>query len=140
MSSRAKKKQAARGEASVKEHIEFLRASTPDAYFKTKAKIMENLCRNGITPDDLKAEFQRGREVGSREAYDSVGMIYTCAMLEALNSMYGFGRKRLVAIMDHMNEFMTRTLTSRDAMQEVYDKIGVNFFKDDPFHPLQFKD
>ena len=140
MSSRAKKKQAARTERSVKYENAYLRASEPEAYFKAKTRAIDALSANGITPMDLQAEYKRGFDAGSHDAFDNVGIIYTCAMIEALNSMYGFGKKRLVAIMDHMNEFMTRTLTSRDAMQEVYDKIGVNFFKDDPFHPLQFKD
>lgn len=123
-----------------KELRSFLRATKSDAYFKAKCEAHERLSVNGITPADLQESYERGRKDGSREAFDSIGTIYTCAMIYTLNTLHGFGAKRLVAIMDHMNEFMTEKLTSQEAMQAVYDKVGLNFFKDDPFHPLQLKE
>lgn len=123
-----------------KEFRDFLRATEPDAYFKAKVKAHERLIANGITPADLQESYERGKKDGSREAFDSIGTIYTCAMIDALNTLHGFGAKRLVTIMDHMNEFMTEKLTSQEAMQAVYDKVGLKFFKDDPFHPLQPKE
>lgn len=127
-------------ETQEQERRSLLRATLPEVYFKARCEAHERLSANGITPADLQKSYERGREDGSRDAFESVGMIYTCAMIHALNTLHGFGAKRLVTIMDTMNAFMTEELTSQEAMQVVYDRVGLRFFKDDPFHPLQFKE
>ena len=101
---------------------------------------VDRLSCNGITPKDLTEEHRKGYEAGSRAVSDSLGMIYTCAMMLALHELYGFGRERLVRVADLMCEKMTGYLTDRDAMMEVFEKLGLKFFKDDPFHPLQTDD
>lgn len=142
MSSRSKRKLNQCQSRQQQQEIDgaFLRASEPGAYFKAKSKVHDRLSANGITLADLKKAYEKGRDDGSHDAFESVGTIYTCAMIDALNTLHGFGAKRLVTIMDHMNEFMTEKLTSQEAMQAVYDKVGLKFFKDDPFHPLQPKE
>lgn len=130
-----------RKQAQDNEHkMALMRQRNPDAYFKAKVKAVDSLSRNGITPEDLKKEYHRGYEDECRTITDNIGTIYTCAMLLALNELHGFGAGRLCRVVDRMNEYMVEYITSEEAIQAVYDKLGLRFDKDDPFHPLQFND
>ena len=143
MSSRAKRRQAARKEApkeNLQEKEAFYCAFMPEEYFKAKTKVVNNLSRNGITPADLEKEYQKGYDEGCGVVSKNLGTMYTSAMMLALNDLHGFGGKRLCTLMDKMNEYMTNFLSSADAVMEVYDRFGLQFDESDPFHPLQPKD
>lgn len=143
MSSRAKRRQAARKESpkkTIQEKEAFLRAYDPEAYFNAKTKVVENLSRNGITPADLEEEYRRGYDAGCDLVSKNLGTMYTSAMMLALNDLHGFAGKRLCTLMDKMNEYITGFLSSADAVMEVYDRFRLKFDESDPFHPLQPKD
>ena len=139
MSSRAKRRQAARKE-NLQEKEAFYRAHDPAAYFRAKTKVVDNLSRNGITPADLEEEYRRGYDAGCDVVSKNCGTLYTSAMMLALNDLHGFGSTRLCNLMDKMNEYMTGFLSSADAVLAVYDRFGLKFDESDPFHPLQPKD
>lgn len=143
MSSRAKRRQAARKESrpeDLREKEAFYRATNPEAYFKTKTKVVDNLSRNGITPADLEKEYQKGYDEGCGVVSRNLGTMYTSAMMLALNDLHGFAGKRLCTLMDKMNEYLTSFLCSADAVMAVYERFGLEFDADDPFHPLKPKD
>lgn len=143
MSSRAKRRQAARKEAQpedLREKEAFYRAFMPEEYFKAKTKVVNNLSRNGITPADLEKEYQKGYDEGCGVVSRNLGTLHTSAMMLALNDLHGFGGKRLCDLMDKMNEYMTSFLSSADAVMAVYDRFGLEFDATYPFHPLKPKD
>lgn len=143
MSSRSKRRQAILKEARseyLREKEAFYRATNPEAYFKAKIKVVDNLSRNGITPADLEKKYQRGYDEGCGVVSRNLGTMYTSAMMLALNDLHGFAGKRLCTLMDKMNEYMTTFLSSADAVLAVYDRFGLKFDESDPFHPLQPKD
>lgn len=138
MSSRSKRRQAAR-EESLQEKESRLRALDPEAYFAAKTRVMNRLSQNGITPADLQKEYQRGYDDGCDVVGKNLGTVHASAMMLALNDLHGFGSSRLCKVMDRMNEYMTNFLTSADAILEVYDRFGLTFDAEDPFHPLKPK-
>lgn len=142
MSSRSRRRQEARKESrkeDLREKEAFYRTTNPEAYFKAKAKVVDSLSRNGITPAHLEEEYRRGYDAGCDLISKNLGTMYTSAMMLALNDLHGFAGKRPCTLMDKMNEYMTNFLNSADAVMEVYDRFGLEFDASDPFHPLKPK-
>jgi len=126
--------------AQQQQRLAAMRNANPAVYFSQKCRVIDDISRNGITPDALKREYDRGRDDGGREVTQSIGTIYTAAMCLALHEMHGFGRERLYRLMGRMNEIMLETLTAQEAIQKVYKKLGLKFRQDDPFNWLDFDD
>lgn len=70
------------------------------------------MSKNGITPRDLLKEFERGREDGFCQASEL-----------ALNDLYGYGQKRCFDVLTKVDDYVTNTLVSTEAIEEVYDRM-----------------
>ena len=81
--------------------------------------------RNGITLEDVRnAEreaYNKGMEDGKNE---TIRMCFAAICL-ALNERHGFGKKRCAEVLNDTFDKLQFALTSYDAIQEVYDKIGL---------------
>lgn len=136
MSSRAKRRQAARKESrteDLREKEAFYRATNPEAYFKAKTKVVDNLSRNGITPADLEKEYDRGFNDGFKRAADPIVKGCFAAVCLALSDLHGFGRKRCMDVLNAMDGHLTMTLTSADAIESVYRRMGLVIEFREPF-------
>lgn len=89
------------------------------------------LVKNGIRPEDVDEAYQRGYEEGNRRATEFSSYAMCAALGLALNDLYGFGKKRVVRTLNLASEYMINSFTSRELMEEVYKRIGMEFV-DDP--------
>lgn len=92
----------------------------------------ERISRNGITIEDLKRcedeAYMKGVKDGKSET------VRTCfaAICMAMHELHGFGRKRCSRVLNLVYDKLCFALTSQDAIQEVYDAIGLEIhFSDD---------
>lgn len=91
----------------------------------TAAEIQKRFVQQGISPDDLVVEYRKGYNAGWREAGEPIVRGCYAAICLALNEMHGFGCKRCKDVLNKVDQVMLYTLTSEEAIQEVWDKIGL---------------
>lgn len=89
------------------------------------------LVKNGIRPEDVDEAYQRGRAEGSRSASEFSGYTMCAAVALALNDLYGFGNKRICRTLNLAAEYMINTFTTREIMEQAYERLGFEFV-DDP--------
>ena len=89
------------------------------------------LVKNGITPKDVDDAYQRGYEEGNKRATEFSSYAMCAAMGLALNDLFGFGKKRVVRTLNLAAEYMINSFSTREIMEEVYKRIGMEFV-DDP--------
>lgn len=138
MSNRAQRRAEARREQ--QENAE-MRAS---GYFKAKAhaeaikqKKMDELQRNGITLADLEANYALGRSDGFKEAAEPIWQGCFAAVCLALNELYGFGKKRCAEVLNKVDYHMNYSITTEEAIAEVFNRIGLELDFTDPFKRVQ---
>ena len=90
-----------------------------------KAAAMARLLQNGITPEDLKKEYDAGFEAGFGASAEPMIKSMYAAVLLAAHDVYGFGSKRGVRLLNAIDRALTDTLTSTELMEKVYADIGV---------------
>lgn len=138
MSNRAQRRADARQEQ--KENAE-LRMS---GYFKAKTRIeavkqkkMDELQRNGITLADLQANYDKGFHDGFKKAAEPIVRGCYAGVCLALNDLYGFGHKRCLDVLNAMDQHITMTLSSVEAIDEVWNRMGLKLDFKDPFERIQ---
>lgn len=85
----------------------------------------EKLIKNGITPEDLKRSYENGYRQGFAEASPSTFKIIYAAVCLVLNAMHGFGMKRCRDVLNAVDACVVDQLTSEEAIEAVYEKIGL---------------
>jgi uncharacterized glyoxalase superfamily protein PhnB len=143
MMKRSKKKQLVRNDkkiaavATCNADAAALRSADPDRYFAEKVKAYTQVMMNTHVADEaIKKAYEKGVDDGGTTITENLGVTFTAAMCRTLHEKYGFGKKRLVEIMERMNEIMLNTFTTIDAVQSVYREIGLKFTEEDPFNWL----
>lgn len=94
------------------------------------------LVKNGITPKDLEKAYSDGRLDGINGTYQ---ICFAAACL-ALADLHGFGRKRCRNVMEQMQRHVIDTLTSAEAVQAVYKRLGLTLDFGDPENLVDFND
>lgn len=102
-----------------------------------RQKALERLSQNGITPEDLKAEYDKGYAKGFMEAGDSVLKSCFAAVCLALDDLYNFKSERCAKVLRAMDEHMTYTLTSAEAIEEVYKRMKLKLDFKEAFDRIQ---
>ena len=104
------------------------------AYLReTKEELQKRLIKNGITVADLKENYDKGWQDGFHESGDMVIRSCYAAICLALNDLHGFGQKRCMDVLNAVDEHMTMTLSSREAIDEVYKRMGLMIEFKEPF-------
>ena len=94
--------------------------------------------KNGITLDDVKDAEEKAYRTGVRTGIDNTMRTCYAAICLALHELYGFGKERCSRVLNLTDEKITMALTSEEAIQEVYDSIGLEInFKDVPGERVQ---
>lgn len=85
----------------------------------------KRISKNGITIEDMHKAEEDAYTKGIRDGKD--GTIRTCfaAICLTLHELHGFGRERCSRVLNDVYEKLQFTLTTQDAIQEVYDTIGL---------------
>jgi hypothetical protein len=94
------------------------------------------LVKNGITPEDLEQEWHTGYGAGVDATLKTV---YAGVCL-ALHDLYGFGLKRCKDVLRATENHVLQSLTSEEAIEEVFQKIGLRLAFDQPFDRIQEDD
>lgn len=96
---------------------------------KSQEKLVAGMYKNGITDKDLKAEWYKGLEAGRAEG------IYSCyaAAILAAKDEFKFGKKRLMRLIRRLDQHVCDTLSSKEAIDNVYEKTGIHITFENPF-------
>lgn len=98
----------------------------------TKDQKINALMKNGITPEDLKKEFERGYNAGFSDAAPSTVKTIYAAICLALSDLHGFSSKRCSRVLNRVDHHVIDTLTSADAVEAVYKRMKLTIDFADP--------
>lgn len=91
-----------------------------------KKAAMEKLERNGITADDLKREYERGRNESVTEVSEfAMKMIY-CGFALALKREFKFGPERVLRTLHAADQIILEELTTDGIIDRVSRELGIN--------------
>ena len=108
------------------------------AYLReTKAEMEKRLLKNGITPKDLEANYNKGWEDGFKKAAEPVIQGCYAAICLALNDVCGYGQKRCAKVLNAVDQHLLYSLTSAEAIEEVYKRIGLRIEFSEAFDRVQ---
>ena len=99
----------------------------------------QRINKNGITLEDLKMAEDQGRRDGYRVGKEETLIIAYASFLLALHELHGFDAEQCKEVLNLADEKITYTLTSADAIREVYDTMGLtlNFAEELPGERIQ---
>lgn len=106
-----------------------------------KAKIardqayISRLVKNGITPEDLTAEYERGRKEATKEYVDKLlpfqqKFFYSAAAIAA-HDLFGFGKDRALRLLDRIQEIMCEEISTGDIIERCKRETGVDCFEEE---------
>lgn len=81
----------------------------------------------------IKENYHLGIEAGKAQA------IKTCyaAMCMAARDVYGFGKQRVCKMLREMDKRVVETLASDEAVDEVFEQLGLRITFSDPFSNIE---
>ena len=103
----------------------------------SKQQRMAGLVQNGITPKDLEEEFQRGREIGFKEAAEPIIKSCYAGICIALHDEFGFGESRCFRAIKAVDEKIIWVLNHQELVEETLEKTGLTLQLDEPFERVQ---
>lgn len=85
----------------------------------------QRISKNGITIEDMHKAETEAYSKGVQDGKD--GAVKTCfaAICLTLHELHGFGKERCSKVLNDVYDKLQFTLTSQEAIQEVYDTIGL---------------
>jgi hypothetical protein len=104
---------------------------------EAKQKLIERLSQNGITPEDLKNEYEKGYSEGFLAAGEPVLRSCFAAVCLALNDLFKYEREECAEVLRLADQHMTQTLTSTEIIDEVYDRMKLRLDFKEPFDRIQ---
>lgn len=109
----------------------------PSYMRESKEQIIKRLIKNGITEDDLRSEYNKGYSKGFKDSAEPVIRGCYAAVCLALNDLHGFGQKRCADVLRLMDNHLTMSLSSTEAICEVYERMGLRLDFKEPFDRVQ---
>lgn len=102
----------------------------------SKDQLMNHITKNGITLKDLERNYQLGVHAGIDSSYQ---MCFAAICL-ALNDLHGFGRVRCQKILHRTQRYIIDTLTTADAVHEVFERMGMKLDFGNPRNWVELED
>lgn len=94
---------------------------------------VQRIQRNGITIEDLDRAGKEGYRDGAQQAAESTMINIYAAVALTLKELHGFGKKRILAVLNAIDEKVMYALDSKEMIQQVWEDIGIEMtFNDDP--------
>ena len=99
----------------------------------TQDQRINAMCRNGITPKDVDDAYAKGRKDALHEVSDYCMKDCYAGFLLAAHEVFGFGHERCLRLLRAADERICNSLASDEAIDEVFQKVGVNidFYRPD---------
>lgn len=130
-----------RGRQERQKAIDAFWALTPEERAQRMAdnEAFQRINKNGITIEDLKNAEDQGRADGFKAGREETLIIAYASFILALHEECGFDADKCRDILNIADEKITYTLTSAEAIREVYDTIGLtlNFSEEIPGERVQ---
>lgn len=87
--------------------------------------VIRRLTQNGITPQDLQKEYERGYDDGRTQTSEfAMKMIY-CGFALALRREFGFGAQRILRMLHSADQIILEELTTQDIIDRVSRELGI---------------
>jgi len=102
----------------------------------TKDQQINALFKNGITAKDLERNYERGRLDGINGTYK---ICFAAACL-AMNDLHGFGGLRCQKVLERMQHYIIESLTSAEAVNDVYKRMKLKVDFGDPESWIDWED
>ena len=103
----------------------------------TNRERMKALVQNGITPTDLKKDYDLGYKKGFTISGERVMKTCYAAFSLALKEEFGFGRERIKRALSRADQIVLETLTSAEAIEEAWQKVGLRLLFAEPFDRIE---
>lgn len=104
---------------------------------ETPQQIQRRLIQNGITLKDLEDNYNKGWSDGFKKAAEPVIQACYAAICLALNDVLGYGQKRCARILSAVDSHMMYSLTSKEAIDEVYKRMKLKIEFKETFDRVQ---
>lgn len=85
----------------------------------------QRISRNGITVEDMHRVEMEAFDAGVREGKKATVRTCFAAICLSLHELHGFGKERCSKVLNDVYNKLQFALTSQDAIDEVYDTIGL---------------
>ena len=102
-----------------------------------RLEAVERLSRQGISPQDLKQEYDRGFDEGFMSAAMPITKGCYAAVCLALKELYGFGPKRCLNVLRKIDEKLLYTLDGRELIDQVFEDVGLSINFKEPFDRIE---
>lgn len=91
----------------------------------TAEQRVERFYKNGITIDDLQKSHDDGFTQGWKEACGFCMRVCYAASVRSLHQLEGYGTKRNIRFLRMMDEFVTGSMSSDEAIEAAFEEAGV---------------
>lgn len=109
------------------------RAQAIIARHAAKTARIQKIEQNGITIADLEREYKLGYDTAFNAGAEPMYRSMMAAICLALHELHGFSKKRLKAVLQAVDEKVLYTLTTDEAVDEVFKKTGLEILFHEPF-------
>lgn len=82
--------------------------------------------KNGITQEDLKAEYERGYASARRDLTVFYIHMFYSAIAISLHKLFGFGEKRIVRVLQDVQETMAWEICTDDIIERCREETGID--------------
>lgn len=102
----------------------------------SQAKLLQRMYKNGITDKHLEENYYKGMDAGREEA------IMTCyaAVCSAARDLLGLDKQTVYDLLCKMDEHVCETMSSREAIDKVFDEMGITIRFREPFDRIEQKE
>lgn len=114
--------------------------ATPSYLRGGKQQIVQQLIRNGITPEDLEKEFRAGYEAGFRDATPVTFKTIYAAVILALKELHGFGQARCARVLTAVDDKVAHALGSEELIEKVWESVGLRLNFEEPFDRIEMRE
>jgi len=92
----------------------------------------QRISKNGITIEDMHKAEEDAYAKGIKDGKDGAVKTVFAAICLTLHELHGFGKERCSKVLNDVYDKLQFALTSQEAIQEVYDTMGLQItFSDD---------
>ena len=105
-----------------------------------RAATVERLTQQGISPKDLKAEYDKGFEAGFKAAAEPITKGCYAAVCLALKELHGFGHKRCMEVLRHIDDQLIYTMDGQELADRVLDEMKLEILMNEPLDRVQEKE
>lgn len=97
-----------------------------------RAGRIAGLVQNGITPDDVRREYERGRKDGFQEAGISLTTSVYAGVILALKDEFDFDEEQCFRAVKNMDQKIVWAIENAELAEQVLKETGIRLNMDDP--------